>query len=83
MSINRQTGQITRNDAEDAALDAWVAKQDAVMNGVAERSAAWAKLSPQEKLIVLDGRPGNSRRQRTRINAIIAAQSKKKAKQAA
>jgi hypothetical protein len=72
MSINRKTNQTFRSAAEEAALDSWVAKQDAVMNGVAERAVAWAKLSPQEKLLVLDGRPGNSRRQRTRLNVEIA-----------
>jgi hypothetical protein len=36
-----------------------------------ERQEAWAKLSPQEQLRALDGRPGESRNQRARIQARV------------
>lgn len=36
-----------------------------------ERQAAWAKLSPQEQLKLLDRRPGGSKRQRARLEAAI------------
>jgi hypothetical protein len=36
-----------------------------------ERQAAWDKLTPQEQLKALDGRPGGSKRQRARLEAII------------
>jgi hypothetical protein len=36
-----------------------------------ERLEAWTKLSPQEQLKALDGRPGGSKKQRARIQARI------------
>lgn len=36
-----------------------------------ERQTTWAALTPQQKLTILDGRPGASKRQRARIMATI------------
>ncbi len=36
-----------------------------------QRQAAWSKLTPEAQLTVLDGRPGNSTRQRARLQAQI------------
>jgi hypothetical protein len=78
MSLNRKSNQVFRAATEEAALDAWVAKQDAVMDGVAERANARAKRTPEEQLLILENRPGRSLRERTRLNRALAAQTRQR-----